>query len=101
MTMEMTWGRETERKFGSNEAITAPLKIVRDLYSKRAGSLSDVLPGDFGVQAYFKEVVEDESVAAEVRALFESRRLNCSRRRSRVFVVFPAYIRLTCRSHHH
>jgi hypothetical protein len=69
MTMEMTWGRETERKFGSNEAITAPLKIVRDLYSKRAGSLSDVLPGDFGVQAYFKEVVEDESVAAEVRAL--------------------------------
>ena len=74
MTISMTMatsGKETERKLGSNEAITAPLKIVRELYSKRASSLSDVLPGDFGVRAYFEELVGDESMAGEVRVLFD------------------------------
>jgi hypothetical protein len=71
VTMAMLSGKQTEKKPGSNEAITAPLKIVRELYSKRASSLSDVLPGDFGVQAYFEELAGDESVAGEVRLPFD------------------------------
>lgn len=71
--MTMTAENVTARNSNCCEAITAPLQIVQELYSKRASSLSEVHPRDFGVEDYFKELVGDASTAASVRA---SLRLN-------------------------
>ena len=95
--MTMTSGKEMGRKSGSNDAITAPLKIVGELYSKRAGPLSDALPRDFGVQAYFEELVGDESVAGKVRSLLPVSPFKIFPRRSRLFLAIFIQPRLICR----
>jgi hypothetical protein len=49
---------QTEVEVGTKTlaAVSSPLSIVRQLYGKRASSLSENRPCDFGVKAYFEEL---------------------------------------------
>jgi len=54
------------RNSNSLEAIRDPLKIVASLFAQRASSLP-ASSRDFGVEAYFEELVKDANVVNSVR----------------------------------